>query len=157
MAGALMKVGAAMTAGEAYHDPSPAEPRSGADARTREAVDEVIAADVTLGARDGEQELGAMTAKVAGNSLVQGVGKLLGYASGILTLALTTHLLTTTNFGDYTIANEYARSIIPPLQDPVGEFTPQPLQEVKEPTRQSRSGVWVLVGAPHSRQRDGRY
>jgi hypothetical protein len=79
-------------------------------------MDEVIAADVTLGARDGEQELGAMTAKVAGNSLVQGVGKLLGYAFGILTLALTTRLLTTTNFGDYSIANDYARSIIPPLR-----------------------------------------
>src|SRR5579871_990883 len=42
-------------------------------------------------------------------------------------------------------------------QDPVGEFTQQPLQEVKEPTRQSMSGVWVHVGAPHSKQRGGRY
>ena len=38
---------------------------------------------------------------------MQSVGKLVGYASGILTLALTTRLLTLSLFGDYTIAVVY--------------------------------------------------
>jgi O-antigen/teichoic acid export membrane protein len=54
-----------------------------------------------------EPEHGATTAKVASAGIVQSVGKLVGYASGILTLALTARLLTVSDFGAYTTAFIY--------------------------------------------------
>lgn len=45
--------------------------------------------------------------KVAFNSLIQSAGKLVGYASGLIIVSLTTRLLTTTGYGDYTIAVVY--------------------------------------------------
>ena len=49
-----------------------------------------------------EPEQGSTTAKVASAGIVQSIGKLVGYASGILTLALTARLLTASDFGAYT-------------------------------------------------------
>ena len=50
----------------------------------------------------GPARAGSTTAKVASAGVVQSVGKLIGYASGILTLALTARLLTASDFGSYT-------------------------------------------------------
>jgi O-antigen/teichoic acid export membrane protein len=47
------------------------------------------------------------TRRVLFNTLVQTIGKVLGYAFALVTLALTTRLLTTTEYGDYTIATVF--------------------------------------------------
>jgi O-antigen/teichoic acid export membrane protein len=47
------------------------------------------------------------SARVLFNTLVQTVGKFVGYACALVTLALTTRLLGTTRYGDYTIVVVY--------------------------------------------------
>lgn len=57
-------------------------------------------------AHSDTQSVGA-TRRVAFNTLIQVVGKLIGYASGFVILGLTTRLLSLNQYGDYTIASTY--------------------------------------------------
>jgi O-antigen/teichoic acid export membrane protein len=50
---------------------------------------------------------GNATGRVAWNTLIQAIGKLFGYASGLIIVALTARILSTTGYGDYTIAIVY--------------------------------------------------
>lgn len=55
----------------------------------------------------GDTSFEGATRRVAFNSLIQGAGKLFGYGSAILVLALTARLLSKSAYGDYTIAFVY--------------------------------------------------
>lgn len=54
-----------------------------------------------------EDVLVGATGRVAWNSLMQGSGKLLGYAGGVIVLGLTARLLSQTSYGYYTTAFVY--------------------------------------------------
>jgi O-antigen/teichoic acid export membrane protein len=92
-----------MATEETYHDSLSADAARANDLREQE----LIADPTSPPLAPSEPEQGATTARVASAGIVQSFGKLVGYASGILTLALTARLLTTGLFGDYTIALVY--------------------------------------------------
>jgi O-antigen/teichoic acid export membrane protein len=87
-----------MATGETYHDPPSADSEFATELREQELVADPTSPPLAV----DEPEKGATTAKVAGAGIVQSTGKLMGYASGILTLALTARLLTPSDFGAYT-------------------------------------------------------
>ena len=58
-------------------------------------------------ATNSSQQTPGAVRRVAWNTLIQMVGKLLGYMSGFVILSLTTRLLSLQQYGDYTIASTY--------------------------------------------------
>lgn len=58
-------------------------------------------------AADSSRNAPGAVRRVAWNTLIQMVGKLLGYISGFVILSLTTRLLSIDQYGDYTIASTY--------------------------------------------------
>ena len=88
---------------ETYPNSPTADSDLAAELREQELIADPTSPPLAL----DEPEHGAIAAKVANAGIVQSIGKLVGYASGILTLALTTRLLTLSLFGDYTIAVVY--------------------------------------------------
>jgi O-antigen/teichoic acid export membrane protein len=87
-----------MATEETYHNSPAADSDLAAELREQEFVADPTSPQLIL----GEPEQGSTTAKVASAGIVQSIGKLVGYASGILTLALTARLLTASDFGAYT-------------------------------------------------------
>ena len=84
-----------MATEETYPNSPTADADPAAELREQEFVADPTSPPLIL----SEPEQGSTTAKVASAGIVQSVGKLVGYASGILTLALTARLLTASDFG----------------------------------------------------------
>ncbi len=87
-----------MATEETYPNSPTADSDRAAELREQEFVADPTSSPLIL----SEPEQGSTTAKVASAGMVQSIGKLVGYASGILTLALTARLLTASDFGAYT-------------------------------------------------------
>ena len=87
-----------MATEETYPNSPTADSDRAAELREQEFVADPTSPPLIL----SEPEQGSTTAKVASAGIVQSIGKLVGYASGILTLALTARLLTASDFGAYT-------------------------------------------------------
>ncbi|HEY7093860.1 MAG TPA: hypothetical protein VH393_11810, partial [Ktedonobacterales bacterium] len=79
-----------MATEETYHNSPAADSDRAVELRKQEFVADPTSSPLIL----SEPEQGSTTAKVANAGIVQSIGKLVGYASGILTLALTARLLT---------------------------------------------------------------
>jgi O-antigen/teichoic acid export membrane protein len=68
--------------------------------------------EATSAPPDDRGSFEAATQRVAWNSLIQSVGRLLGYASAVLVLGLTARMLSQTAYGDYTIAFVYVSFVV---------------------------------------------
>jgi O-antigen/teichoic acid export membrane protein len=121
-----------MATGETYSDSSSADADLAAELREQEIIADPTSPPLAL----DEPKQGATTAKVASAGIVQSIGKLVGYASGILTLALTARLLTPSDFGAYTTIAVVYLLFVAVIAD-IGIFTIAVREGSRDPARLS--------------------
>jgi O-antigen/teichoic acid export membrane protein len=119
-----------MATEETYPNSPAAKSDRAAELREQEFVADPTSPPLIL----SEPEQGSTTAKVANAGIVQSIGKLVGYASGILTLALTARLLTASDFGAYTTIAVVYLLFVSVIAD-IGIFTIAVREGSREPER----------------------